>query len=197
LPCLLCAILLPFALHPLILEFMASLQWFFPPAPKGIAELMQELKTVDLGLAILAIAVTPAFCEEIAFRGFLLSGFQRKGKIPLAILLSSFAFGIIHMIPQQVFNATLLGILLGAMCVQTRSLWPGVCYHFVHNSLVVLHDRFGKKVPTGQAWSYFFRWEEESLRYQPALLCLVSLVSIGLLYRLLRSSPTLDSKDPL
>ena len=183
------AAVLPFALHPLILEMMAHLQWFFPPAPAGMAELMTQLKNANLGLTLLAIGVTPAFCEEIAFRGFLLSGFRRKGNVLMAVLLSSFAFGIIHLIPQQVFNAMLLGILLGTMCVKTRSLWPGVTYHLIHNSLFILYDRFGSSVPTGQAWGYFFRWEEKALRYQPALLVFASLVTIGLLYCLLKSPP--------
>ena len=194
---LVCAGVLPFALHPLIMEMMMGLQWFFPPAPKGIAELMKDLKSAPLSLAILAIAITPALCEEIAFRGFLLSGFRAKGKIPLAVLLSSFAFGIIHMIPQQVFNAMLLGILLGTMCVRTKSLWPGVVYHFVHNSLAVLHDRFGDGVPTGEAWGYFFRREHEALRYQPALLVLALLVGIVVLQMLLRRSAIARSTDSI
>ena len=194
---MLCASVLPFAVHPLMFELLVRLQWFFPPAPPGIAELMKDLKTTDLWLAILAIAVVPAICEEIAFRGFMLSGFQSKGRTTLAVLLSSFAFGLIHMIPQQVFNAMLLGIVLGAMCVSTRSLWPGVVYHFVHNSLVVLHDRFGRLVPTEHAWNSFFRWEDQVLRYQPALLVTALVVGMGLLWCIVRPMPIHDSTDTL
>ncbi len=183
---LLFAILLPFALQPLAFELLVRLQSLFPPSPQGVAELMQQLKTSSLWLMILAFAVIPAICEEIAFRGFLLSGFRQSGRITLAVLLSSFTFGIIHMIPQQVFNAMLLGIILGAMCVRTGSLFPGIVYHFLHNSLSVLHDRFGHDIPTDHVWSYFFRYEDSTLRYQPVMLGLMLLAAAGLLYGLLR-----------
>ena len=185
---LLCAALLPFTLHPLTIELLMSLQWFFPPAPEGMAELMKHLKTANLGLVLLAFAVAPAFCEEIAFRGFLLAGFRRLGRVRLAIVLSSLAFGIIHMIPHQVFNATLLGLVLGAMCVRTRSLLPGIVFHFVYNSLGILHDRYGNWVPTDHVWGILFRSEDGALRYQPTLLCLLAVICIGLLYRLLQPS---------
>ena len=186
------ALLLPFALHPLSLELLVSLQWFFPPLPAGIAETMGQLKSVRVELVLAAFALTPAICEEIAFRGFLLSGFRRKGRIRFAILLSSCAFGIIHMIPHQVFNATLLGLILGAMCVRSQSLLPGIAFHFVYNSLGILHGRFGDEIPTQGAWGFLFRIEDHSLRYQSGLLVVLSVVAIGLLYGLLRPSAQND-----
>lgn len=192
---LLSAFLLPFALHPLTTELIVNLQWFFPPPPEGMAALMKELKTANLGLVLLAFAVTPAVCEELAFRGFLLAGFRRLGRVKLAIVLSSCAFGIIHMIPHQVFNATLLGIVLGAMCVRNRSIFPGIVFHLFYNALGILHDRLGASVPTDGAWRFFFRWEDSALRYQPALLLLLSILSIGLLHRLLKPSKHSDEHD--
>ena len=196
LPRLLFAALLPFVLQPLAFELLVRMQWFFPPAPQGVAELMQQLKTSNLWLVILAFAVTPAICEEIAFRGFLLSGFRQSERVILAVLLSSFTFGIIHVIPQQVFNAMLLGIVLGAMCVRTGSLFPGIVYHFIHNSLSVLHDRFGHDIPTDHIWSYFFRHEDGTLRYQPVMLGLMLLTAVGLLYGLLRPVTNSNSEQP-
>lgn len=194
---LICAALLPLALHPLTTELLTSLQWFFPPAPPGISDFSNDLKSCNLWLVILAMAVTPALCEEIAFRGFLLAGFRRMGRVKLAVVLSSCAFGIIHMIPYQVFNATLLGIILGTMCVRNRSLLPGIAFHFVYNTLGILHVRFGQSVPTDHVWSFFFRTEDGALRYQPALLCLLSVLSIGLLHRLLKPASIADLPDPV
>ncbi len=192
---LLFAALLPFTLHPLTSELVNSLQWFFPPPPAGMEQMMKQLKVTNLGMVILALAVIPAICEEIAFRGFLLAGFRRLGRVRIAIVLSSCAFGIIHMIPHQVFNATLLGLILGAMCVRNRSLLPGIVFHFVYNALGILHGRFGNLVPTDSTWKFFFRFEDESLRYQPALLWLLSVLCIGLLHRLLRPSSIPDLED--
>jgi sodium transport system permease protein len=97
-----------------------------------------------LWLVLLGAAVAPAVCEEITFRGFVLSGLSRSGRIWLAIGLSAMAFGLIHMIPQQVFNGTLLGIVLGLIAVRGGSLLPTVCFHLIWNTLGVLHARLGE-----------------------------------------------------
>ena len=194
---LMCAVLLPFALHPLTVELQMSLQWFFPKPPPGLAETMELMssKKQDLWLVLLAFAATPAICEELAFRGFLLSGFRRSGKVGVAIVLSSLTFGIIHMIPQQVFNAALLGVVLGTICVRSRSILPCVAFHFVYNTLAVLHGRAGDTVPDTKIWAWLFRHQDEALRYQPALLCLAALAAIGLLHRLTRHPNITEDMD--
>lgn len=183
-----CALLLPFALHPLSFELAKSLEWFFPKPPPGLADALKSMSSdaVPLWLLLLALALVPAICEEIAFRGFILSGFSRDGKVRVAVILSSLAFGIIHMIPQQVFNAALLGIVLGMICIRSRSLLPGVAFHLLYNSLAILHSHFGGQVTDNGIWHWLFRHEHGLLRYQPALLCLAALAAIGLLHRLTR-----------
>ena len=71
------------------------------------------------------MAVAPGICEELAFRGFVLSGLTRSARPGVAIVLSAVAFGIIHIIPQQVFNATLLGLLLGLLADSQPKLVAG------------------------------------------------------------------------
>ena len=183
-----CALLLPFALHPLTFELGKSLEWFFPRPPAGLAEALKSISgdSVPIWLLVLTLAAAPAICEEIAFRGFLLSGFSRGGKVKLAVILSSLAFGIIHMIPQQVFNAALLGVVLGTMCVRSRSLIPGIAFHFVYNSLAILHGSQGGGVSDEGIWNWLFRHQDGILRYQPAMLCIAGLAAIALLHRLTR-----------
>ena len=198
------AALLPFALHPLTVELQMSLVWFFPKPPPGLAETMQLMSSDNqpLWLVLLAFAAAPAICEELAFRGFLLSGFKRTGKVGVAIALSSLAFGIIHMIPQQVFNAALLGVVLGAICVRSRSIFPGMVFHFIYNTLAVLHGRVGGQVPDDGFLGWFFRHDPSSvtgevgaLRYEIPLLCLSSLAAISLLHRLTKHPKILEEWD--
>lgn len=202
-----CAALLAVALHPLSFELAKSLEWFFPKPPPGLADALRAMSggSIPMFLLLLALAAAPAICEEIAFRGFLLSGFSRGGKIRLAVILSSLSFGIIHMIPQQVFNAALLGIILGMICVRSRSLFPGIVFHFLHNTLMILRGTKESMIPHDGIWSWLFRLQNDSLRYQPALLCLAALAAIGLLHRLTRQvndpalalGPAGDERDPV
>lgn len=169
------------ALHPLSRELGAALEWFFPELPVELQESLKAISTdqIPLWLTLLAFAVAPAFCEEIAFRGFLLSGFRRSGRTALAIVLSSLLFGIMHMIPQQVFNAALLGLMLGYIAVRTDSLLPCVAFHFVFNSLEVLRGRLGNAMPTTGVLGWLFSLDEQGLRYQPLLLLFSAAVVVG------------------
>lgn len=145
------ALILAISAHPLSLMLAASLQWFFPPLPDRISQVTSGMADPNqpLWLILIPFAVAPAFCEEIAFRGFVLSGLARSGRTWLAIVISSLLFGVMHMIPQQVFNAALLGVVLGIVAIRSRSLWPCVIFHFCFNSLAVLHGRIGREL-TGQ-----------------------------------------------
>ncbi|MFO0918579.1 MAG: type II CAAX endopeptidase family protein [Planctomycetaceae bacterium] len=180
---LLAAMLLAVALHPLSLEFAASMQWFFPPLPKGVTDIMAVMSSdkLPLWLVLIPFAIVPGICEELAFRGFLLSGFRRTGRTALAVVLSSLMFGIMHMIPQQVFNAALLGLVLGYVAVRTGSLLPCVAFHVSYNSLEILRNRYGTLLPTQGSWNYLFSEDGQSLRYQPLLLLLCGVTTLALL----------------
>ena len=189
--------LLPFAIHPMTLELQISLQWFFPKPPPGLAETLALMSSNDqpLWLVLLAFAGVPAICEELTFRGFLLSGFRRSGKIGVAIALSSLSFGMIHMIPQQVFNAALLGVVLGTICVRSGSLFLGIGFHFLYNALAILHGRLGGQIPDAGLYGWLFRHEAGVLRYQPGLLCMTTLAGMALIHRLTRRSTIHDLEE--
>lgn len=169
---------LAFVAHPLSFElsqFLVNHQ-VFPPLPDGAQRVMALIRTDDqpLFLLIAVFAVTPAICEELAFRGFILSGLARGGRLAIATVISSMMFGIIHMIPQQAFNAALLGLVLGVLAVYSRSLFPAMAFHFVNNTIATLHaGGLSWIVPDGV---FFSRDAEQSLRYEAPLLvlCLIT-----------------------
>lgn len=190
------AVLLAIAAHPLSLMLAVGMQWFFPPLPEGIAQLSKGMADPDQPLAIILItfAVAPAFCEEIAYRGFILSGLGRSGRTWLSIVLSSIAFGVMHMIPQQVFNAALLGIVLGLIAIRSNSLWPCVLFHFCFNSLSVLHGRLGTELgPDVGANAFFMTTSQSQLLYGWATLVLAGAIFVLALRALYRNVPP---KDP-
>ena len=93
-----------------------------------------------MGSPCVVFALVPAVCEELAFRGFILSGLEHQHRTRSAILLSALMFGFLHVLLslfQQLFNATLLGIVLGLLAVRSRSILPGILFHFLNNALAV------------------------------------------------------------
>ena len=122
---------------------------------------------------ITVFALTPAICEELAFRGFILSGLARGGRLAVAIVISSVMFGVIHMIPQQIFNATLVGLLIGLIAIHSRSLFPVILFHFATNTLALLHSRNMFPLPEGL---WFGRDESELLQYHPPVLVVCGII---------------------
>ena len=142
---LLSAAVLAVAVHPLSIELSQFLAEYgvFPEVPEAVGRIQALMTSQNqpLWVLIAVFALTPAICEELAFRGFILSGLARGGRLAIAIVISSVMFGIIHMIPQQVFNASLVGLLIGLLAVHSRSLFPAILFHFSTNTLALLYSR--------------------------------------------------------
>jgi sodium transport system permease protein len=101
--------------------------------------------TSDLWPAIFLMALLPAICEELAFRGFILSGLRHLGHKWWAIAASSLMFGVTHSVLQQSFNACVVGALIGYIAVQSGSILPGMVFHFTHNSVGLVMAQFHTK----------------------------------------------------
>jgi sodium transport system permease protein len=132
---------LALALNPLINELRPIVERLFPISEALKEALGQMMKNVpSLGMAILLFAAIPAVCEELAFRGFILAGLERGHRTRSAILLSALLFGFLHVLLslfQQLFNATVLGVVLGLLAVRSRSILPGMLFHFINNAMAV------------------------------------------------------------
>ena len=88
---------------------------------------------------MLAIAVGAPLGEEVMFRwGIMGHMLRRNVSAPLAIVVSSVLFGLLHMNPAQVFFATAMGIMLGILYWRSGNLlWPFLL-HFFNNSWACL-----------------------------------------------------------
>lgn len=183
---LLIAFVLPIFVHPLTLKLQELLAGFFPQLPQHAIEALSAMKdpNIPFWLILLTFSVAPGLCEEVCFRGFILRGFQDSKKLWMPVILSGFLFGLMHMIPQQVFNASLLGIVLGLLAVGARSLLAPVVFHIMNNGLAVLYERNFFATSFSPGVSSFVKLEEGHIVYGPATLIL-SLIVVGVLLTLL------------
>ena len=131
--------LLAIALHPVAAALAVGVHTLYPFSEQAIAQLkpfataISEASSMWQILALLALV--PAICEELAFRGFILSGLRRMKSPLMAVLVSSLFFGIAHTVLQQSLTAFALGLVIGYISIKTRSIYPCILFHFVHNSL--------------------------------------------------------------
>ncbi|MBU4399551.1 MAG: CPBP family intramembrane metalloprotease, partial [Planctomycetes bacterium] len=100
----------------------------------------------DFWSLVLLIAVVPAVCEELACRGFILSGFRHLGHKWRAIVYSALLFGLAHGILQQSLLASLIGVVIAYLAVQSGSILPGMVFHAVHNTLALANTRVAPEV---------------------------------------------------
>ncbi|WP_169975922.1 ABC transporter permease subunit/CPBP intramembrane protease [Tautonia rosea] len=174
---------LALTLNPLTAELRSIVMELFP-MPKAMEQALQGLQEAipNLATALLLFAIIPAICEEVAFRGHILSGLESTLGKWSAILLSAFLFGFLHVLIslfQQFFNATLLGVVLGWLAIQTRSLLPAIAFHLTNNALAVV----GPSLAVG--WLYrdqtlfLYQWHWVALGAVGSAALLVVLSRIG------------------
>ena len=89
---------------------------------------------------LLALALTPALCEEVLFRGVLLSA-SRGLPEWRAVLLNGVVFGAFHLsfeAPVRFLPTAWLGIVIAWVVLRSGSLWSGVLMHLVNNGIIVV-----------------------------------------------------------
>ena len=99
---------------------------------------------IELLVIIFLIAIIPAFCEEILFRGFLMQNIGFKRKINFAITISALIFSLIHFNIWGFIPIFVIGIYLGALFYATQSIIPSIFFHFLNNFFIVIISNYGE-----------------------------------------------------
>lgn len=91
---------------------------------------------------IYSIALNPAIFEELAFRGVLYNYLNTFLNDRLVVIVTGFAFAILHLSFISLFWLVPFGILVGAMRKRFGTIWYGVIFHFTFNLVAVLFDLY-------------------------------------------------------
>jgi membrane protease YdiL (CAAX protease family) len=107
---------------------------------KSQYELIEGFLTSDgvLLMALINIALVPAICEEVMFRGYVQSAFEKSWGVWPAILVSGLIFGLFHIQLANLLPLATLGILLALVTWLSGSLLPAIAAHFINNGSAVL-----------------------------------------------------------
>ncbi|MDQ1353379.1 MAG: protease family protein [Acidobacteriota bacterium] len=92
------------------------------------------------GMMVFIICLMPAIWEEIAFRGLIQTRLDKKFRKWEVIYITAGMFAIIHAAPISWPYLFLLGVVLGLFRWYSRSLWPCMVLHFLHNFIVLYLD---------------------------------------------------------
>jgi sodium transport system permease protein len=132
----------------LVLLLILSIQERIAPAPKELTEQLENLVTAQedhILWYLFALAIVPAFCEELLCRGALARALVSAAGVRGAVLVSATLFGLLHLSAYRFAPTFLLGILLAATTFATGSIVPGMIIHALNNATVVLLSSGGQE----------------------------------------------------
>lgn len=105
---------------------------------KKIADLVATNPT---WLVWIVIAALPAVCEELLFRGWVLSGFVgrhgERSRLVAAVGAQALLFAVMHLLPERMPGTFLMGLATGWLAIRTRSILPGIVCHAANNSMPI------------------------------------------------------------
>jgi membrane protease YdiL (CAAX protease family) len=102
-----------------------------------VSRLLGEPGWRSWAFAILVSVLAPA-CEEIAFRGYLLTTLGLSRPAARAVPLAALLFATIHLDPVRFPALLALGTLYGWLAWRAGSVWPAVAAHGVNNAVASL-----------------------------------------------------------
>jgi len=108
--------------------------------PRSLIETMDVSRLFEgspaqrAGLALMASLLAPV-CEEITFRGYVLSALRTRFSPPRAIVLAAILFAAMHLDPVRFPALVMLGILFGWLTWRSGSVWTAVVAHATNNAL--------------------------------------------------------------
>lgn len=114
------------------------LLYIFPQSDQVLEGLGNTLYTKDLFKNILIMALVPAICEEVLFRGFIFKSFSNKNGYKMAIIGSAILFGIMHIDFLRIIPTGILGLVLAYSVYKSGSIFIAIIIHFINNTVVIL-----------------------------------------------------------
>lgn len=91
----------------------------------------------ELVILVIAIGLIPPLCEDLLFRGFMLTGGEKNGPI-FGIVFTAFSFAIWHDNPFRILELFYYALIAGLIVYYTNSIWTGIIIHVITNASYVV-----------------------------------------------------------
>ncbi len=104
---------------------------------------VERIKQAPIWMLLLSMAIVPAICEELFFRGLLFRSFRTHFSPWKTIFATAILFGSFHLISSsgltisRFLPTTIMGVILGWVCYRSGSVIPGILLHALHNAITV------------------------------------------------------------
>lgn len=148
----------------------------FPESASSLEQTSEWFSEQSFFTLFLVVAILPAICEEILFRGFLFGTFQNKWRGFTAIVVTGVIFGVYHMSVIKAVLISFFGFALAYSVYRSRSIFVSMAMHLCNNGLSVIATAYPKQV-----YKVFLFLAEETLTWKLGVgLSIVAVVGIGI-----------------
>ncbi len=113
---------------------------WWPKESRWVLHLLPQTRQEKIW-SVLVLAPTAGFCEELIYRGYLLSQLSRCfHSVDAAWTVSSLAFGLAHLYqkPSGALRAAALGALLAYPVIRLGTIFPSMAAHFLIDVLALV-----------------------------------------------------------
>lgn len=104
-------------------------------ASEGVSSMISRMSMLP---ALFVMALMPAVCEEIAFRGALQSCFRGTKNKWIGLVLVSLFFGACHGSIWRMIPTAMLGMAMGYLLLETDNMIYNMLFHFINNAVPVV-----------------------------------------------------------
>ncbi|WP_312258439.1 ABC transporter permease subunit/CPBP intramembrane protease [Romboutsia ilealis] len=127
-----------------LINLITQITLYLFPQNMEVAEALTDAIIIkdNLVLNLAIVALMPAICEEIFFRGFIFTSFKGKSSSKIAIITSGILFGFMHMDFLRIIPTSILGIIFAYTVYKSESIFIAMILHFINNSIAVLVSHY-------------------------------------------------------
>ncbi|MDE6318558.1 MAG: CPBP family intramembrane metalloprotease, partial [Lachnospiraceae bacterium] len=118
----------------------------FPESTGNVETVFADIMSGNVLAVFLVIALAPAVCEEMLFRGVIMHSLKAKYRVSSAIAITAALFGLYHMSLVKFIPTGLLGLLLCLVVWKTGSIYPAMLMHFINNAISVFVSYYPEQV---------------------------------------------------
>lgn len=118
----------------------------FPESTGNVETVFADIMSGNVLAVFLVIALAPAVCEEMLFRGVIMHSLKAKYRVSSAIAITAALFGLYHMSLVKFLPTGLLGLLLCLVVWKTGSIYPAMLMHFINNAISVFVSCYPEQI---------------------------------------------------
>jgi len=113
--------------------FLAIINSFSSALPTSIPI---PTTSIEYLIGLFVIAIAPGICEEVMFRGTMMSAYDTLG-YKKSILITAILFGLFHFNIMNLIGPIFLGVILGSLVHKTNSIYASILGHTLNNAIAL------------------------------------------------------------